>query len=412
MMATSDDGDPAPASCPDASAMDAALVGNPYGVGGPDDLLPEPVWSSGLPVGLIGPVEWRPVAGLKPYASRFIELPSFRGTPSWAMLRQLLQESGVRDPLLILPDGRVIDGVHRLELAQALGLGEVPVRVVRVPDRLSEADRMQLETTRATLDAGRRRLGPPQLRRLLLELTQAEVQLDVVNDRTSNLRRGRLPGLGPIVPTQRERARAVGLSERAVRQLDRIVRKAPPEIVDAVRAGTLSAQTAERRLGHGGRNRIPTGTVRARESPVDPRPGETGIDGRASPTAAQGIDGAPRRPEPPALFDTPALTGASPSGIEGPAVPETNAARPGPRPADGPGDLPGPSTPRLPPAVEAFMALCRELETATRQFRQETAHWTGERRTQRDLTIWQGIQQLEEQLEWMESTRDARGGPS
>ena len=57
------------------------------------------------------------------------------------------------------------------------------------------------------------------------------------------------------------------------------------------------------------------------------------------------------------------------------------------------------------------MTLCREFEAATRQFRQETAHWTGERRTQRDLTIWQGIQQLEEHLEWMESTREAHGGP-
>jgi len=78
----------------------------------PGDLLPEPVWSSGLPASLIGPVEWRPLAGLKPYAARFIEIPSFRGTPSWEMLRQLLKESGVRDPLLILPDGRVVDGVH------------------------------------------------------------------------------------------------------------------------------------------------------------------------------------------------------------------------------------------------------------------------------------------------------------
>jgi hypothetical protein len=40
------------------------------------------------------------------------------------MLRQLLKESGVRDPPLILPDGCVVDGVHRLELARMLGLAE------------------------------------------------------------------------------------------------------------------------------------------------------------------------------------------------------------------------------------------------------------------------------------------------
>ena len=125
----------------------------------PGDLLPEPVWSSGLPASLIGPVEWRPLAGLKPYAARFIEIPSFRGTPSWEMLRQLLKESGVRDPVLILPDGRVVDGVHRLELARLLGLPEVPVRVLALPEPSSDHERLQLETTRAALDAGRRRIG-------------------------------------------------------------------------------------------------------------------------------------------------------------------------------------------------------------------------------------------------------------
>src|SRR5206468_10049682 len=139
-------------------------------------------------------------------------------------------------------------------------------------------------------DAGRRRLDPPHLRRLLLELTQAEVQLDVVNDRTANLRRGHRPGPGPTVPTQSERARAVGLSERVVRQLDRIVREAPPEVVEAVRAGALSAKAAERRLGPERRRQVPTGTVRARETPIDPRPNEAGLDGRVSPAAAQGID--------------------------------------------------------------------------------------------------------------------------
>lgn len=411
MMPTSDDQNPAPASLPDVLVREAAQAAGPQGTEEPGDPLPEPVWSSGLPADLIGPVEWRPVAGLKPYTPRFIEIPSFRGTPGWEMLRQLLRESGVRDPLLILPDGRVIDGVHRLELARALGLAEVPTRVVRLSERLSEAERLQLETTRATLNAGRRRLGPSQLRSLLLELTQAEVQLEVANSRTANLRRGRLPGPGPIVPTQRERAQAVGLSERTVRQLDRIVRESPPDVVAAVRTGTLSAKAAEWRLGHGVGSQLPTGTVRARETPADRPASRVGIDGHASRAAAREVDAAPRLPGPPGNHETPAPAEASLLEIEGTAVPTTSAATPGTRPANGLADAPTPPAPGLPPPVEAFMALCRELEAATRQFRQDTAHWTGERRRQRDLTIWQGIQQLEEQLEWMESTHDASGSP-
>src|SRR6266568_1423118 len=53
IMATSDDGDPTPGPAPDALAMDAAQEGT----GEPGDPLPEPVWASGLPATLMGPLE-------------------------------------------------------------------------------------------------------------------------------------------------------------------------------------------------------------------------------------------------------------------------------------------------------------------------------------------------------------------
>ena len=56
------------------------------------------------------------------------------------------------------------------------------------------------------------------------------------------------------------------------------------------------------------------------------------------------------------------------------------------------------------------MAVCRRLQEVTRDFVQETAHWTGERREQRNLTIWQGIRQLEEHLDWMEAAGETRPG--
>ena len=56
------------------------------------------------------------------------------------------------------------------------------------------------------------------------------------------------------------------------------------------------------------------------------------------------------------------------------------------------------------------MAACRRLQEVTRDFVQETAHWVGERREQRTLTIWQGIRQLEEHLDWMEAAGETRPG--
>ena len=369
------------------------------------DLVPAPVWSSGLSADRIGPVQWRSVSGLRPYAPHFIEIPSFRGSPSWQMLRQLLKESGVRDPLLVLPDGRVVDGVHRLELARALGLSEVPVRVVDLPENCSVSDRMQLETTRAALDAGRRRIGPPDLRRLVLELTQAEVRLRVVNQRVANLRRGPIAGSGPAVPTQRERGQAVGMSERAVRRLDRIAREAPPDVLDAVRAGTLSPKAADRRLARRRASHVPTGPVRARE---------TG-DGRVQGACEEILTTA----------DQPRGSAAALRSVElhsgpGSMTPECDAdsgrrgavpAQPpviGERPEDDPPDRPTLSPSSIPPAVEAFMVACRALEGATGDFLEETAHWTGERREQRTLTIWQGIRQLEEHLDWMETAGEVQ----
>jgi len=86
-----------------------------------------------------------------------------------------------------------------------------------------------------------------EARRLILDLTQAEVQRRVVNQRAATLRHGHTPGSDPTVPTRRERGRTVGMSERAIRPLDRIAREAL-DLLDAVRAGAVRVKQADRRL--------------------------------------------------------------------------------------------------------------------------------------------------------------------
>ncbi len=196
-------------------SWDTQVAGTPA-PGGEDeastDAPPCSVWALGLPADAVGPVEWWPPKRLKPYAPRHVILPTFRGSPSWAILQQLVKESGVREPLLVLADGQVVDGVHRLELAKILGLPDVPVRVLTVAKALREEDRIQLETTLAVLAVGRRHIAPSRVQGLLLGLTQAELGAGVLNRGLGNLRRGRTPAPGPEGPTLRALAASTGVS--------------------------------------------------------------------------------------------------------------------------------------------------------------------------------------------------------
>jgi hypothetical protein len=232
----------------------------------------------------------------RPYAARHITLPTFRGTPSWAILQQLVKESGVREPLLVLADGRIVDGVHRLELAKALGLPEVPVRVLTVPQPLRDEDRIQLETTLTVLAVGRRHIAPSRVQGLLLGLTQAELGAGVLNRGVANLRRGRAPAPGPEGPTQRALAASAGVSDRTARRLVRLGRDGPEELRRAVASGDVSVKEADRRLAAARADRPPGGPLilRARPTGTDHggEPGSLGHGGR--PTASAVTTGASR----------------------------------------------------------------------------------------------------------------------
>jgi ParB-like chromosome segregation protein Spo0J len=376
---------------PEASSRDEGgitVIGTPGGMGGPDDDPSEcGVWARGLPADAVGSVEWWALTRLRPYRPRSIERPSFRSTPSWRMLQHLLKESGVREPLLILPGGQVVDGVHRLALARALGLAEVPVRVLRLPDRLSEADRLRLDTTVAVLAAGRRQLAPSRVQGLLFGVSQAELAAGVVNDRESNLRRGRQPGPGPVHPTQRARAEATGVSDRTLRRLTRLARAAPEALQSALAAGALSAREAERQL---------TANTHARPLPDGPP---------AVREVSMGTADGPDRAAGAKVLEV-SRQGAARSTPE--ATPGTGrwsqAVAPGGSPGHAP---PTPAEPAAPSAsVAAFLALARQLEALTERFLRDTARWTGAQREARHLTVRQTVEQLEDLLQWMQ---DAEG---
>jgi hypothetical protein len=340
--------------------------------------LPCSVWSLGLPADAVGPVEWWPPKRLKPYVPRHVALPPFHGSASWAILQHLVRESGVREALLILPDGQVVDGVHRLELAKALGLPEVPVRLLAVSKPLRGSDRIQLETTLAVLAAGRRHIPPSRVQGLLLGLTQAELAAGVLNQGIANLRRGRAPAPGVQGPTQRALAASTGVSPRTVRRLVRVGREGPEDLRRAVASGEVSVKEADRRLGAARTGTPPSGPLilRARRPEAgrnDPDPPEK--ERRTSRTAASDAS------RPLAIVASASLPAATASSAGPPTVP---------------------ASVDLSAAVQTFVALCHELDAATERFRQQTAHWTGAQRDRRRLTIRQTTEHLSEQLEWMQ----------
>ena len=352
--------------------------------------LPCSVWSLGLPADAVGPVEWWPPKRLKPYVPRHVALPPFRGSASWAILQHLVRESGVREPLLILPDGQVVDGVHRLELAKGSGLPEVPVRVLAVPNPHRDQDRIQLETTLAVLAAGRRHIAPSRVQGLLLGLTQAEVAAGVLNRGIANLRRGRAPAPGPQGPTQRALAASTGVSPRTVRRLVRVGRDGPEDLRRALASGEVSVKEADRRLAAARTGSPPSGPLILRARP----PKATGRDDPEPP-------GKDRRRTPRRMTNGAGRALAIITPLPPPEV-TVSAAEPWTAPAAA----------HLPAAVQAFVALCHELDAATERFRRETAHWTGAQRDQRRLTIRQTAEHLSEQLEWMQGADATNREPS
>ena len=73
-----------------------------------------------------------PFRDLSLYEPRWVWPPSFRHTEQYRQLLQSIKQSGIFQPLLILPDGRAVDGQHRYACAKELGLDSVPVRIIDV----------------------------------------------------------------------------------------------------------------------------------------------------------------------------------------------------------------------------------------------------------------------------------------
>ena len=105
---------------------------------GPEQVAGSMLW----PLGPIVPDY--PLKDLRLYTPRWVWPPSFKHTEQYAQLLRSIKESGIFLPLLVLPDGQVIDGQHRYACAKEVGLESVPVRIIDVPLPLGAADQLAI----------------------------------------------------------------------------------------------------------------------------------------------------------------------------------------------------------------------------------------------------------------------------
>jgi hypothetical protein len=197
------------------------------------------------------PERW-PVERLTPYHARWVWPPTFQGEFGWLTLERTARD-GIRAPLVALGDGRVIDGVHRLQAARAAGLAELDVHVARgIPLPLSDDDRWEIERWAVLTTLARRHLTRQQIVTLLIDLDQASQAYDRTAARTSNLKRGgRRPEPLRVGDHAASVAQLAGLSERSVKKIFAISRQAAAPLREAVRSHVISVDEGYRQLTQG-----------------------------------------------------------------------------------------------------------------------------------------------------------------
>jgi hypothetical protein len=178
-----------------------------------------------------------------------------------------IREHGLREPVWLHRDGRVIDGRNRFLACQDTG--------VAVLTRTYDGDDAELIEFVISLNLHRRHLN--------------ESQRAMVAARVANLRPGRpsenpanLPGF-----SQADAAAQLQVSERSVRDAKKVQERAVPELAARVEAGEISVSTAavvaeaapevQRKLANGGKKAVAQGAKEIQQdkraaAAADPKP--------------------------------------------------------------------------------------------------------------------------------------------
>src|SRR5438093_5149068 len=142
--------------------------------------------------------EW-PIERLSHYQARWVWPPTFRNGPEWQPFVEDIRASGIREPLIVLPDGQVVDGGHRLEAARDVPLENAPVRVLSLTLPLSDSDRFALENWAVMDTLARRQLNRHETRGLIIDIEHAMAELQRSEVTVPTYRRGRITKLAALL---------------------------------------------------------------------------------------------------------------------------------------------------------------------------------------------------------------------
>jgi len=197
-----------------------------------------------------GPVAERPTEELTPFVFRTVPVPEPEGDDD-ARLHDSIRAHGVTTPLMILADGRVINGRARLRHAKAFGLPTVPARQLLTP-----VTDLEIEIFSARLALATRHLTPVQLFTMLHALSELQRERAEAGKRPRG--RPRKAGLTTVradLSKNQKRKRtdtligqAIGAGATNVFKLQAIKERGSPDLFERVRRQELSIDAAYRAL--------------------------------------------------------------------------------------------------------------------------------------------------------------------
>jgi len=181
--------------------------------------------------------EWL-VERLSHYQARWVWPPTFKNGPEWQPFVEDIRATGIREPLIVLPDGQVVDGGHRLDAAREIVLTHAPVRVLPLKLPLSDSDRFALENWAVMDTLARRQLTRHETRGLIIDLEHAMAEFQRSGVTLPLYRRRRIAKLAELL----------GMSAAHTKQVLGIAHRGSRELRNRVKAGTLGVDTAYRLL--------------------------------------------------------------------------------------------------------------------------------------------------------------------
>lgn len=181
--------------------------------------------------------EW-PVERLSHYQARWVWPPTFKNSPEWQPFVEDIRATGIREPLIVLPDGQVVDGGHRLDAVRDIALETAPVRVLPLKLPLSDSDRFALENWAVMDTLARRQLNRHETCGLIIDIEHAIAELQKSGVMLPVYRRGRIMKLAELL----------GMSAAHSKQVFAIAHRGSQELRNRVKAGTLGVDTAYRIL--------------------------------------------------------------------------------------------------------------------------------------------------------------------